>query len=93
MALGANNRSLINWLMSTAQTVWANPREPPETVNKWTTYLELEQIIREMGMQQMMFHTQYNSLDEKAFTTCMKDLILTIGLTATFGTMAALLAP
>ena len=56
-ALGVDNHFLINWLMSTAPTVWEDFRELPETVNRWATYLYLVQIIQEMGMQQMMFRT------------------------------------
>ena len=50
MAQGAGNHSLINWLMSAARTVWANPGELPETVSRWTMCLDLVQIIREVGM-------------------------------------------
>ena len=92
-AQGAGNHSLINWLMSSVQTVWAEPGELPETVSRQTTCLDLVQIIREMGMRQMMFCSQYTSPDEEVFTTCMKDLILTAGLAGTFGTMVMLLAP
>lgn len=48
MAHGAGDDSFINWLMS--RTVWANPGVLPETVSRWTTYLDLVQIIRKMGM-------------------------------------------
>lgn len=73
--------------------MWADPEELPETMSKWTTYLDLVQIIREMSMRQMMFHAQYNHPDEEVVTTHMKDLTLTSGPAGTFGTMAALLAP
>lgn len=93
MVQGAGNHSLISCLMSTAQTVWINQEELLETVNRQTMYLDLVQINREMGMQQMMFRAQYTSLDEEVFTTRMKDLILTYGPAGIFGTTGALLAP
>ena len=62
-------------------------------MSRWTTYLDLVQITQEMGMQQMMFHSQYTSPDEEVFTTCMKDLLLTSVSASTFGTIAALLVP
>lgn len=93
IVIPSERHGLINWLTFVARTVWADAEELPETVSKWTTYLDPVQIIREMGMWQMMFHAQYNSPDEEVFTTHMKDLILTSGPAGTFGTMAALLAP
>lgn len=61
-------------------------------MSRWTSYLDLIQIIREMGMRQMMFCVQYTSPEEEIFTTRKKDLILTSGPASTFDTMVALLA-
>lgn len=60
--------------MSAAWTVWADLGELPDTVSRWTKYLDLFQIIREMGMREVMFCAQYTSPDEEVFTTYMKDL-------------------
>lgn len=90
---GTGKHSLINWLMSTVRTMRADPGELPETKSRWTTYLNLVQIIQETGMQQMTFRAQYTSPNEELFTTHVKDLIVTSGLASTFGTMVAQLAP
>lgn len=55
--------------------------------------MDLVQVIREMGIQQMMFALQYNSPDEEIFTARLKDLILANGPLGTFETVASLLAP
>nr|KAF6403649.1 hypothetical protein HJG59_010050 [Molossus molossus] len=89
----AGNQTLINWLMAPAPTVWENAGDLPEHMSKWTTYLDSVQVIREMGMLQMMFVPHYSSLDEELFTTCMEDMVLANGPSETCGTMVALLAP
>lgn len=48
-------------------------------VSKWSTHMDQVKIIREMGMQPMVFWECYNIPDEEVFTTRMKDLILTSG--------------
>lgn len=58
-----------------------------------STYMDLVQIIMEIGMQQMIFRESYNSPDEEVFTTRMQDLILTTGLAGSFGSVAAILTP
>lgn len=77
--------------MSATWTVWADLGGLPETVSRWTTYLDQVQIIWEMGMQQTMFRAQYVSPSEEVFATCLKDL--TSGLAGTFATMVVLPAP
>lgn len=63
------NHSLINWLMLAACMVWTDTGKLAEVVSKWSTYMDLVQIIREMGMHQMIFRERYNSPDEEVFTT------------------------
>lgn len=74
-----DNHSLINQLMSAARMVWTDSGELPEVVSKFSTSMDLVQIIREMGIRQMVFRERYNSPDEEVFTTQMKALILTSG--------------
>ncbi|XP_072817704.1 uncharacterized protein [Vicugna pacos] len=89
----AGNHTLISWLMAAVRTVWESAGDLPEHVSKWTTYLDLAQVIREMGMRQMMFSLHFRSPANELLTARIKDLILANGPTETFGTMAALLAP
>ncbi|KAB1281898.1 hypothetical protein Cadr_000001732 [Camelus dromedarius] len=89
----AGNHTLISWLMAAVRTMWENAGDLPEHMSKWTTYLDLAQVVQEMGMSQMMFSLHFHSPDDELLTARMKDLILANGPTGTFGTMAALLAP
>lgn len=49
--------------------VWTDAGKLAEVVSKWSTYMDLVQIIREMGMHQMISRERYNSPDEEVFTT------------------------
>jgi hypothetical protein len=68
-------------------------REIPVTPTKWTSNIELVQVLWEMGMQHVMFQIEYTSLDDQRFTTKMKDMLIALAPEGSFGTLAALLMP
>ncbi|KAB1267855.1 hypothetical protein Cadr_000012736 [Camelus dromedarius] len=73
------NHTLISWLMAAVRTVWESAGDLPEHVSKWTTYLDLAQVVREMGMPQVMFSLYFRSPDDELLTARMKDFILVNG--------------
>lgn len=88
----ASNKTVINWLVSAAHLVLENPRNLQEQVTKWTTYLDLMTVLREMGMWQVMFILQYHGRD-KELKAHMKDMVLVSRPDAMFRSVAALRAP
>ena len=48
--------TLMDWINAVIYTVWSNAGELPDTVSKWHTYAKLTQVVRELGMKQLIFN-------------------------------------
>lgn len=50
----------MEWINAAIHIMWANAEELPDTVNKWHTYYELTQLVRQLGTKQSIFNTMLN---------------------------------
>ena len=83
---------MIEWVTAATRTVWGNVGELPETVSRWQTYVELIQVIHELGTQQAIFNLHPQGPNDECFTSRMKDLVLNTAPSNSFGPLA-ILAP
>lgn len=79
--------------MVVSQSIWQDAIELPETVSKEIRYVDLMQVIWEMGMKQAMYKLNSLGPDDERFTMSMKDLILAGAPPAVFSSLAAILTP
>ena len=70
---GAPNQThaLMEWINSVIHTMWSNAGELPDTVSKWHIYVELTQVVRELGMKQSIFNSNTQGPDD-CFTVTFK---------------------
>lgn len=59
---------LMEWVNNAICTMWTNAGELPRSVSKWHTYAELTQVVRKLGMRQVMFNLNAQSPDNGPFT-------------------------
>lgn len=50
----------MEWIDAAIHIMWAHAAELPDTVNKWHTYSELTQLVRQLGTKQSIFNTMLN---------------------------------
>ncbi|KAF6302987.1 hypothetical protein mRhiFer1_008724 [Rhinolophus ferrumequinum] len=93
LAHDQGNHSLMEWLTAAVHTVWGQAGEVPDTVIQWQSYMELTQIIREMGMRHAIFNPNMRGPDDKLFTASMRDLVLDTAPASAFGSLLAILTP
>ena len=62
-------------------------------MNKWHTYVELTQVVRELGMKQSVFNPNTQGPDDRCFTGSILDTILNNAPSTSFGSLTVILAP
>ena len=70
--------------------VWVDTGDMPGTVSEWQSYVDLVQILWELGMLQAMFNPNMHGPDDECFMARMRDLVHTPS--ASFGSLKAILA-
>ena len=59
--------ALMEWINSVIHTMWSNAGELPDTVSKWHIYVELTQVVRELGMKQSIFNPNTQGPDDECY--------------------------
>ena len=67
-------------------------QETCQTLSKWQSYMNLVQILWELGMCQAMFNLNTHGPDDECFVAGMRDLVLQHAPSASFGSLIAILA-
>ena len=78
--------------MAVICTVWVDAGDVPDTVSKWQSYVDLVQILQEIGMCQVMFNPNTHGPSDECFTARMRDLVLQHASSDSFGSLTAILA-
>lgn len=60
--------TLMAWINIAIRTTWMNVGELPNILSKWYTYAELTQVMRELGMKQLMFIRNTRDSEDQRFT-------------------------
>ena len=82
----------VEWINTAICNMWSNTRELLDTVSKWHTYVELIQVVRELGLKQLLYNPGTWGGDDKRFTGGIQDAILNNAPSTTFGSLIALLS-
>ena len=72
---------------ATIRTVWVDAGDVPDTVSKWQSYVDLVQILQEIGMCQVMFNPNTHGPNDECFMVGMSDLVLQHTPPAFFGSL------
>ena len=59
--------ALMEWINSAIHSMWSNAGELPDTVSKWHIYVELTQVVRELGMKQSIFNPNTQGPDDECY--------------------------
>lgn len=89
---GQGPHSLLEWVMATICMVWADAGDVLDTVSKWQSYVDLVQILQEIGMCQTIFNPDTHGPSDERFTARMRDLVQQHVSSASFGSLIAILA-
>ena len=79
--------TLMEWINAAIHSMWLNAGELPDTVSKWHTYTDSIQVVRELGMKQLIFHSNSRGSDDECFTGSIQDAILNNAPSTTFGSL------
>ena len=81
----------MEWINAAIHIMWMKAEELLGTVSKWHMYAELTQVVRKLGMRQMMFSQKAWSPDDEHFSGGMRDAIFNSAPSAYFGSLPAML--
>jgi len=82
----------VEWINTAICNMWSNTRELLDIVSKWHTYVELIQVVRELGLKQLLYNPGTRGGDDKRFTGGIQDTILNNAPSTIFGSLIALLS-
>ena len=89
--MGQGSHSLLEWVTAAICAVWADAGVF-QTLSKWQSFADLEQILQEMGMRPAMFKRNTQGPDDECFTEGMQDLVSQHIPSSLFGSLIAISA-
>ena len=89
----SGNQALLDWLTAAIRAIWPNQGDIPYLNTSWETYVELQQVLRELDMKNIIYNMDPQGPSAELFTVGMRNLVLHTAPPILFVSLVTILPP